>query len=307
MDGIIVVDKPAGMTSFDIVAVLRGLTGERKVGHAGTLDPMATGVLPVFIGAATKALPLLPETDKRYRAGFRLGVNTDTGDITGKVTEEKPVRVGRAEVEAAALSLRGEIMQVPPMYSALKRGGVPLYVLARRGQTVEREARRIIIYEISLVPSGEDGEYGLEVFCSKGCYIRSLITDIGDKLGCGATMTSLRRTQASGFDTGQAATLDELRAVARTGEFPGKYLMKSEYPFLSLPQAEVTERQALRFLNGGELARDRLEPGIGEGLLRVVYAEHFLGIGEIATGGEELRARWINAAAKDATEKDGDR
>jgi tRNA pseudouridine55 synthase len=303
MDGIIVVDKPAGMTSFDVVAVLRGITHERRIGHAGTLDPMATGVLPVFIGAATKALPLLPGSDKRYSARFTLGITTDTGDVTGSIIREAPVDADYAAVNAAAQSLRGEIMQVPPMYSAIKRGGTPLYVLARRGQTVEREARPITIYDISLaVPAdgSRSGEYGLEVFCSKGCYIRSIITDIGDRLGCGAAMTSLRRTFAAGFDISRAASLDELREAARAGTFPGEYLIPSEYPFSGFPEAQVTERQAGRFLNGGALARERLEPGIGEGMFRVKYGGSFLGLGEIEPEGTELRARWINSAAKSA-------
>jgi tRNA pseudouridine55 synthase len=291
LDGIIAVDKPAGMTSFDVIAILRRAAGERRAGHSGTLDPMATGVLPVFFGKATKAIQWLPRTDKRYEAGMKLGVTTDTGDITGRVTGTAGVNVSPDEVKAAALSLRGEIMQVPPMYSAIKRGGVPLYVMARRGESVEREPRKINIYDISLGGpcSGPGGcEYSLTVHCSSGCYIRTVITDIGRALGCGAVMTSLRRTMASGFGIDNSVPLGELR-VLRAQEIAQRYLLPADAPFAVCPGAEITGPQAVRFLNGGELAADRVPGAPQSGLCRLECAGRAVGLG-VVRGGSIFKA-----------------
>ncbi|MDE6110854.1 MAG: tRNA pseudouridine(55) synthase TruB, partial [Eubacterium sp.] len=210
MNGIICIDKKQDITSFGVCAKLRGILGEKKVGHTGTLDPMAEGVLPVMLGGATRFLNFLPESDKGYRASFILGKTTDTLDITGNVTAEYEVHSTQEDVLNALSSFKGKIMQTPPMYSAVSVNGKRLYELARQGIEVERNEREIEIKKLELV-GFENGEYVIDVFCSKGTYIRSLIDDIGKKLGCGAVMTSLVRTSAMGFSLENCVTLDELQ------------------------------------------------------------------------------------------------
>ena len=212
MNGIIVIDKPPRFTSFDVVAVMRGLFGTKKVGHTGTLDPMATGVLPILIGSATKAQDLTPDSGKEYVAGFRLGVVTDTEDSTGTVKETFPVTADEKALESALSHFRGEILQVPPMYSAIQKNGVRLYDLARKGIEVEREARPVTIHELELLEyRQETGEGSIRVRCSKGTYVRTLCHDIGQALGCGGCMSSLRRTMAAGFTLDDAVTLDRVQ------------------------------------------------------------------------------------------------
>ena len=198
MNGIICINKKQNITSFGVCAKLRGILGEKKVGHTGTLDPMAEGVLPVMIGGATRFLNFLPESDKGYRASFILGKTTDTLDITGNVTAEYENNVSESDVSEALKFFKGKIMQTPPMYSAVSVNGKRLYELARQGIEVERKEREIEIKRLELVEN-INGEYVIDVFCSKGTYIRSLIDDIGRMLGCGAVMTSLVRTSAMGF------------------------------------------------------------------------------------------------------------
>ncbi|MBQ3224177.1 MAG: tRNA pseudouridine(55) synthase TruB [Oscillospiraceae bacterium] len=211
MNGIVIIDKPAGITSHGVVSRMRKIFGTRRVGHSGTLDPMATGVLPVFVGRATRACEFALCDEKAYIARFRLGVVTDTQDITGTVIEERPVSVAQEQVFDVCRSFCGEILQTPPMYSALKVDGVALYKLAREGKTVEREARKITIHSINPSYAGND-EYEIEVSCSKGTYIRTLIYDIGEKLGCGASMTALRRTKSGIFTIDRAKTIEETEA-----------------------------------------------------------------------------------------------
>ena len=218
MDGVIILDKPQGFTSFDAVAVLRGLTKERKVWHTGTLDPMATGVLPILLGRAAKALNFLPDTDKEYVASFRLGERRDTGDITGEVVEQSPAPVALEALEAALPRFRGEILQVPPMYSAVSVGGKRLYELARKGLEVERPARPVTISRLELLsydPQTKEGS--LRVGCSKGTYIRVLIEDLARAAGSCGTMTALRRTSACGFSQEDAHSLEALKALAAEG------------------------------------------------------------------------------------------
>ena len=213
MQGILIVDKPAGWTSFDVIAKMRGVLGTRKLGHSGTLDPMATGVLPVFCGGASKAVDLQLDHDKTYRATLRLGARTDTGDITGAVLETRPVTAGEAELTAALPRFVGPQMQTPPMYSAVKVNGQPLYQAARQGLTVERKARPIEIYAIEYEGSPAPGEYTLTVRCSKGTYIRTLLEDIAAGIGQLGAMSALRRTRAGLFAEADAHTLEEILAA----------------------------------------------------------------------------------------------
>lgn len=210
--GIIPVFKPEGWTSFDVIAKLRGILHMKRLGHAGTLDPMATGVLPVFVGKATKACDILPDSDKAYEAGFTLGITTDTQDVSGKTLSESDGRgIPRETVEDKLKAFRWEIMQIPPMYSAVKVGGKRLYDLAREGKEVEREPRRITVYELSLTDFDEAAGTGkLYISCSKGTYIRTIIHDLGQALGCGAAMNGLSRVRAAGFTLEDCVTMEQL-------------------------------------------------------------------------------------------------
>ena len=209
--GIVIIDKPGGWTSMDVCAKLRGILKERRIGHGGTLDPLATGVLPVFVGSATKAVEFAEKGDKEYLAGLRLGVETNTQDITGQVLSARPVTAGQAELEGALPAFTGPIMQVPPMYSAIKRNGQKLYELARAGKEVHRDPRPVTIHALELLGRTEEGDYLLRVRCSKGTYVRTLCHDIGAALGCGGCMSSLRRTMAAGFTLEQAVTLERVQ------------------------------------------------------------------------------------------------
>lgn len=290
MNGVILIDKPAGLTSFDVVARLRRLAHERRAGHAGTLDPMATGVLSVFLGEATKAIPLLTCHDKRYTAGLRLGVTTDTGDVTGKELSRSPVTCSDGEVEDAALAFKGKIMQVPPMYSALKSGGRHLYDIAREGGVVEREARPVTVYDIALTGKNGGGDYTLDVRCSKGTYIRTLCEDIGARLGCGGTMASLRRTFASGFELGRCHTLEEAQKLAEEDKL-SNIILDVEEIFTELPAVAVSVNQAVRFRNGGALSFDRLEGAPQSGLCRLRCGCLFIGLGEAEAEKRQIKVR----------------
>lgn len=287
MTGIICIDKPADITSFSAVSRLRGMTGEKKAGHTGTLDPMATGVLPVMLGGATRFLDYLPESDKGYRAGFRLGMTTDTLDITGKVLSVSEVSCTEADVLGILPSFRGEIEQFPPMFSAKSVDGKRLYELARKGIEVERTPVKINIKGLEL--SGfENGEYTIDVLCSKGTYVRSLIDDIGRALGCGAVMTSLRRTLASGFTLDDCRTLDYLQSLKDGGEGFGGVLIALEQVYGDYRRVNVSPAQATRFSNGGALALDRIKGAPQNGVCTVYSPTgEFLGLGEV--GKEELK------------------
>ena len=240
-NGIIVIDKPAGWTSMDVCAKLRGIFKEKRVGHAGTLDPMATGVLPVFVGQATKAVSFAEGGQKEYRAVMRLGLATDTQDTSGKVLEEKPVTVTETDVCAVLPRFTGEISQLPPMYSAIKINGQKLYDIARKGGEVERKPRNITIYELELVEKLSETDYSLRVVCSKGTYIRTLCHDIGAALGCGAAMAALRRTAAAGFTIGEAVTLDAVQEQKEALLRPLDSLFR-EYGAYTIPTAEEERR-----------------------------------------------------------------
>ncbi len=258
MNGVIVVNKPEGFTSFDIIAVLRKLTGERKIGHCGTLDPNATGVLPVLLGRAAKAQDILPNHDKTYRATFVLGKVTDTLDVWGQAVKEEKTQVTKEQLLSVIPEFTGEIMQIPPMYSAVQVGGKRLYDLARQGIEVERKARKITVYSLELTEFDEETQSGtLIVSCSKGTYIRTLIDDIAKKLCIGGCMTSLVRESACGFNLQESYTLDELRALAEKGEIE-KTLLSTESLFVTYKEVKVSAEQAKRFANGGALSIDRL-------------------------------------------------
>lgn len=276
--GAIAIKKPAGMTSHDVVNKVRRLYGTKKVGHTGTLDPMATGVLVVLVGRSVKASDLLTNEKKRYRAGLLLGATSDTEDITGKVAETGAKIPEKAEVLRAVASFEGEIMQVPPMYSALKRGGHKLVDLARRGITVEREARPVTIYSISA--DGDGDNYMLDVTCSKGTYIRTLCADIGEKLGCGGVMSSLTRTAAGGFDIADALTLEELESM--TGEERTAALVPCEKLFAELDAVSLPDFYARLAMNGCEIYQKKIKSDYPVGaILRVYAGREFVGLGEV--------------------------
>ena len=257
MNGVIVIDKPAEFTSFDVVAVVRKTLHTKKVGHCGTLDPNATGVLPILVSNATKAQDIIPNHDKSYKASFKLGFTSDTLDIWGKVKEQKKPCITRAQLEQAALDFTGEIMQTPPMFSAIKKDGVRLYDLARQGVEVEREARKITVYELLIDSFDEESQSGtMTVSCSKGTYIRSLISDIAESLGTCAVMTALQRTSACGFTLDNAITLDKLKELAESGEVENK-LLSLESLFEAYAELFVSDKQAHRFKNGNPLDLSR--------------------------------------------------
>ncbi len=282
MQGILVADKPAGWTSFDVVAKLRRVLGTRKLGHSGTLDPMATGVLPVFCGGASKAVDLQLDHDKTYRAVLRLGCRTDTGDITGTVLESAPVTAGEAELIAALPRFVGPQMQTPPMYSAVKVNGQPLYKAARQGLTVERKARPIEVYGIEYGGSPAAGEYVLTVRCSKGTYIRTLLEDIAASIGQLGAMSGLRRTRAGLFTEADAHSMEEIIAAGEKGpDALAALLLPVERVFEPLPLLQVDGPTAARLYNGCPTSR---YPA-AEGRYRVRdEAGQFLGLAKVAGG-----------------------
>lgn len=259
MDGIICVYKEKGYTSFDVVAIIRRLFGTKKVGHGGTLDPMAEGVLPVFVGNATKAVDFCPNTDKQYRANFRLGLTTDTQDITGKVLTTDERYVSRNKMILVERNFRGELMQLPPMYSAVSVNGQRLYDLAREGKEVERQPRPIKIYDLT-VEQYENNEGVMLVSCSRGTYIRTLIHDIGQFLEVGGVMTGLLRTKSGVFTLDDCKKLDEIRSVAQEGgaEALEKLLLPMEKLFEDMPKAHLDASQTKMFKNGVVLDADRI-------------------------------------------------
>ena len=293
MTGFVYLDKGEGMTSFFAASRLRKIFGMKKIGHTGTLDPMATGVLPVALGGATRFIELIPSHDKAYRASFRLGTTTDTLDITGEVLSEREVSSTAADVENILGQFRGEISQLPPMYSAIKKDGVRLYTLARQGIEVEREERRVTIYRLEMTKADEaNNEYEIEVECSNGTYIRSLISDIGEALGCGAVMTKLRRTKANGIDESRCFTVEMLEKLKEEGRLDDAVEAVDE--ILSYDKIKVSEAQTKRFSNGGSLDCNRFGGNKTPGLHCVYSPEgNFLGIGEIDEEGQVMTARKV--------------
>ena len=255
MDGIVIVDKPQGWTSQDVTARLRRVFGTRRIGHGGTLDPMATGVLPVFVGRATRGVEFFEHAEKTYETVLRFGITTDTEDMTGTVLTEENVSFTEEQLQETLAAFRGEILQVPPMYSALKVNGQKLCDLARKGKTVERQPRPITIHELSLVERGEN-TLRLRVRCSKGTYIRTLCKDIGENLGCGGCMESLRRVAAGEYTIDEAVPLQTLLDT----EKPEKYLRGVDTMFRNYPAVTLTANQETRCRNGNAFSVS-LAPG----------------------------------------------
>ena len=254
--GIIIINKPAGWTSMDVCAKLRGIFHEKRVGHAGTLDPMATGVLPVFVGQATKAVSFAESGEKEYLARLRLGLTTDTQDTTGTALSELPVTVTEEDLRAVLPRFTGEIEQIPPMYSAVKVRGRKLYELARKGAEVERKPRAVTIFALELLGQTGKNEYALRVRCSKGTYIRTLCHDIGAVLGCGGAMSALERTMAAGFTLSEAVTLEQVQEQKEALLRPTDSLFRS-YGAYHIADAE-TERRC----RCGNPVRSDVENGI---------------------------------------------
>ncbi len=253
-DGILIIDKPAGWTSMDVCAKLRGILKTKKIGHAGTLDPMATGVLPVFVGSATRAVSFAESGEKQYVAGLRLGLVTDTQDTTGAVLAERPVNVTEDELRAVLPSFTGEILQIPPMYSAVKIGGRKLYDLARQGKEVERAPRPVTIHSLRVLGKIKPDRYILLVSCSKGTYVRTLCHDIGQALGCGGCLFSLCRTMAAGYTLAESCTLEQVQERKESLLLPTDSLFR-RYPDYRIrrPREESLCRNGNPFSPDGDL------------------------------------------------------
>lgn len=291
MQGLILLNKPKDITSYRAVARIKRLSHEKRVGHTGTLDPMATGVLPILLGRASALSGLLLDADKRYTAGIKLGVTTDTDDITGSTLKQNQVSVTAEQLNDALLHFTGKIKQRPPIYSALKKDGVRLYALAREGKTAEIESRDVEIFTINLIsPLNSDNTFKIDVHVSKGTYIRSLARDIGEYLGCGACLCSLERTFTGGFGLSECVPLETL-----TEENISDYCVSEEKAVEHLRQVCVTEKQAVRFCNGGQLDLDRLRiQNLSDGeLIRVKLAENFLGVGLTDLSKNQLAIRCV--------------
>lgn len=291
MQGLILLNKPSGITSFGAVAKIKRAAHEKRVGHTGTLDPMATGVLPVLLGRATALSGLMLDADKRYTATVRLGVATDTDDITGTVIKNGEVNVTSERLNNAVSHFTGEIMQRPPAYSALKKDGVRLYTLARRGETVEVPERRVTVFSADVVSYiNEKNEFVVNFHVSKGTYIRSLARDIGEFLGCGACLSSLCRTYTGGFSLSQCVSPDALNERNIS-----EYILSEEKAVEYLKEVQVTKKQAVRFSNGGQLGFERLK-GITfteNELVRVKCENLFLGIGSADIAKDQLAVKCV--------------
>jgi len=280
MTGIIVIDKPQGWTSHDVVSKLRRLFNEKRIGHSGTLDPLATGVLPVFVGRATRAIEFVESADKEYLAGLRLGISTDTQDITGAVLSKCDCKVSESELKEALSRFVGPISQLPPMYSAVKVGGKKLYELARKGLEVERRPRDIVIHKLELV--GREGDdFILRIACSKGTYVRTLCSDIGDALGCGGALSSLRRTRAGRFTDADALTIEAVEKAAAEGR-AGELLKPVDSLFADYPAIVLNPAQEKKCRNGADFElKDK-----PQGTYRAYSADgEFLAIGDVSSKG----------------------
>ena len=278
MNGILLIDKQPDWTSNDVVAKLKGILHQRRIGHSGTLDPMATGLLVVFVGRATRAVEFAEGHDKRYIAGLRLGITTDTQDITGAVLEKKAVSVTGEELEQALAGFRGEIQQIPPMYSAIKHDGRRLYDIARKGGEVARKPRSITVHDLRLI-DWQEGDWLLDVRCSKGTYVRTLCHDLGRALGCGGCMSSLRRVEAGQFSVDQAVTLSQVQQMADAGRME-ELLLPVDSLFQAYPHCTASASQEKKIRCGNQV-----KTGLAGGDYRV-YTEsgEFLMLGRVEDG-----------------------
>lgn len=285
MNGIIVINKPKNYTSFDVVAIIKKLLNEKKVGHAGTLDPMATGVLPILIGRATKLQNFLPDNNKEYIAKIKFGLTTDTLDITGKIVSSNNSYVTKKELEKILINFRGKIKQTPPMFSAVKKNGIRLYKLARNGIKIERNDREILINKLTLLDFDKNLQIGtLLINCSKGTYIRSLCDDIGKKLKCGAVLTDLIRTKTCSFDIKNSITLDEVKALALTNKLT-EQILPCDIALKNFNNILISLPQVNRFTNGGSLSLDRISSKVklkDKEIVKVYNANiGFIGLGKV--------------------------
>ena len=281
MTGFIFLDKPEGITSFTAVNKTRRLLGIKKAGHTGTLDPMATGVLPIMLGGATRFSQYLPVHDKAYRAEILFGTVTDTLDTTGEVLETRQVNVTEDELKETVMSFLGEIKQLPPMYSAVSKDGVRLYKLARQGIEIEREPRDVTIHSLDIVSPLENNRFLLDVSCSAGTYIRSLAADIGEKLGCGAVISSLRRTKANSIGIERTVTFEQIEQAVEQGRVE-ELIADCDEMLSAYPAVQVTTKQAFYFSNGGALNLDRVKDKESVGICRVKSPDGTLaGLGRI--------------------------
>lgn len=289
MNGLILLDKPEGFTSFKAAAALRSIYGTKRIGHTGTLDPMATGVLPILIGRATRLCSYVLEADKRYTAGVRLGITTDSLDITGEVISEMVPDISDEKLAEALQKFTGTYDQVPPMFSAIKKDGVRLYDLARQGVEVERQPRKITVYDIKLLHH-DGNDFVIDVLCSKGTYIRSLADDIGAFLGCGAVLTSLRRTSAASFSIEQCVTLEQIK------DNKEGCLLSAEMAVAYLREVEISLAQGKRFVNGAALSADRVNffaDAVDNECFRIKSDGKFLGLAEYNAVTNELCTKCV--------------
>ncbi len=278
----LLLNKPEGITSFGAVARIKRISGEKRVGHTGTLDPMATGVLPILIGRATVLSQYLIDADKSYSATVKLGIATDSCDITGDVISQSEANATDSDIKSVLSDFLGKQLQTPPIFSAIKQNGVRMYELARKGQTVDIPAREIEVFSLDKAsPLNSEKEFDIDCTVSKGTYIRSLCRDIGEALGCGATLTRLCRTKTAGFSLDKCVNLDAL-----TPESIADYIMPADMVVAYMPAICVTEKQAVRFSNGGQLSLDRLKHNnfTDNTLYRVYFGEKFLGLGRADNG-----------------------
>ncbi|SDA22852.1 tRNA pseudouridine55 synthase [Ruminococcus sp. YE71] len=284
--GILAVNKPEGWTSFDVVGKLRGVLHMKRLGHGGTLDPMATGVLPVLVGKATKCFGIMPDSGKSYIAGFRLGITTDTQDTTGETLGTSDMAVTRADIEARLPSLTGDIMQLPPMYSAVKVGGKKLYELAREGKTVERQARPVHIDRLTLTDYDEQTREGrLEIDCGSGTYVRTVIDDLGQALGCGGAMTSLVRTRSNGLTLEKCRTIEEIAELCAEG-IPEGLLCPVDSVFSPYPVIRLGERETALYKNGVKLGTHQVQMSETAEIYRIYgFDGVLLGLGGFVDGG----------------------
>lgn len=291
MNGIICVNKPQDFTSFDVVAKLRGILKTRRLGHGGTLDPMATGVLPVFVGTATKACDIMPDSTKSYHAGFRLGQSTTTQDITGETLSQSGMAVTEEQLREVLPCFIGKILQLPPMYSAVQVNGQRLYDLARKGVEVERQPREIEVFSIELVSYDETLREGLlDISCGKGTYIRTIVNDIGEKLGCGGVMTSLIRTSSGGFTLNDCFTFEQIQRAADEDRLE-QLILPIDRVFRSLPKLRLNEAQTRMYRNGVKLDLKRvrdIKPGV-TGYAVYGSGGEFIGIASADFNEEVLR------------------